>query len=183
MYQGMETFWNHVQNQYHLCHPDIRLVSRMAPVLGSGRLSSETLILRGWWWGNPISQTGRHSLTLATELPPRQSSTRWCRRPGPLCPAILSRPGARGCRSRDRSAGWCTGTLQAGGPWRSGLEGSESGWELLAPCWSTPKREDLGGISGFLLWVRLNSQVGLSPASWQMSFLSLWAAVNQSLLI
>lgn len=98
---------------------------------------------------NAISQTGRHSLTLATELPRSESSTRWCRRPGPLCPAILSRPGARGCRSRDRSAGWCTGTLQAGEPWRSGLEGSESGWELLASCWSMPKRKDLGELAAF----------------------------------
>lgn len=93
---------------------------------------------------NAICWTSRHSLTSTIVFRQCESSTRWCHRPGPLCPAIPSQPGALWCPSRGRSAGWCMGTPLAAGPWRSGLEGSESDWELLAPCWSMPKRKDWG---------------------------------------
>lgn len=131
----------------HYCHLYTMLASRLTQGwLGKESLEkalllgSRDLVWVGWWLGK-CSQLDGQADAVGISLG-FESSKWWCHRHGPLFPAILSQLDGLGCQSRDRSAGWCMGTQLAGEQWRSGLEGSESDWEQLAPCWSTPMRKD-----------------------------------------
>lgn len=142
---------NSVRGQRSPCPLDTTLASRLAQgwlifrelgksfaLLGFRELVSQRPSLNGLVVGKTLSAGWTDRLW------PQgfESTKRWCHRRGPLFQAILSQPAELWCQSRDRSAGWYMGTLLAGGPWRSGLEGFESDWERLAPCWSMPMRED-----------------------------------------